>query len=90
MRGIKRLYKACAKQAISEGISSTDEASLLRWIRENCNYKPEHEFFLFLGIGAAIADSEAVKNGYKNQVHQSFAKALEKHPDAFSSPTGAW
>lgn len=73
-----RMYQAAALAAFEAGISTTDEDQLIDWIQQNCNYRPSTEFFLFLGIGAALADLWAQSRGYKDQFDEAGAKARAK------------
>lgn len=55
-------YEMAADAALLAGVTVDDERGLIRWIRRHCSYRPGTEFFLVLGIGAALARLE-IKGG---------------------------
>ena len=72
---LKQLYKQAAQKAFTDGIDAGDQSALVAWIRSNCNYRPETEYFLLLGIGCNLADLQAQAKGFKNDVHRAFLDA---------------
>lgn len=71
-------YEEIARAAHRDGVRASDEADLLVWIRAIVKYRPDTEFFIFLGVAAALADIEAQKQGYKNQAERAYDLAVKK------------
>jgi hypothetical protein len=71
-------YFRAAEVARSDGIRSGNEVALLNWIRRNVRYDAKNEFYLFLGIGSALADLEAQAEGYANQAERAYKLAKKK------------
>jgi hypothetical protein len=71
-------YEEIASAAHHDGVKASDEADLLVWIRARVKYRPDTEFFIFLGVGAALADLEAQEEGYKNQAERAYDLAMKK------------
>ena len=71
-------YKLCAKQALIDKVDAGNEIKLVKWIRTNCQYDNEYEFFLVLGIGSELADLHAQIRGYDNEVHRVFEMIKRK------------
>lgn len=75
---LSRMYREAALKAHEQGVRADNEDALLAWIRENVRYRTDTEFFLFLGIGSALADIEAQKEGYANQAERAYDIARKK------------
>ena len=69
---LKELYKLAAGTANKQGIMPGNQTALVQWIRANCNYRPDTEYFLVLGIGCELADIQARAQGYNNDVHRAY------------------
>jgi len=61
MKTLSDMYNEAAIQANIDGISAGDEQNLTLWIKANCKYKLENEYFLVLGIGCALAEIQGKK-----------------------------
>ena len=72
MSNLSAIYRQAAQAAHEAGISAANEKNLVAWIRSNCAYRVDTEYFLVLGIGCELADLEAQKLGYKNEVSRAF------------------
>lgn len=83
---LKQLYKIAAQQAFNDKVDAGNESALVAWIQAKCKYEKKNEFYLVLGIGCELADLQAQKQSYKNEVHRAFEIAIKKHPntDIFS------
>ena len=68
-------YKAAARNAFFDNIDAGDQSRLVEWIRSNCGYAPEHEFFLVLGIGCELAKIQSRERGYEDNIHEAFELA---------------
>lgn len=75
MAALSELYKQAAKKAFDDNVSAADEPLLVNWIRHNCRYKADNEFYLVLGIGCELAALESQSRGYENNIHEAFVKA---------------
>lgn len=74
---LNEMYNMAARRAFGDGIRTEDD--LLVWIKDNCTYRPETEFFVYLGISSALFDLIAQAAGYKNEFHRAYAYAKENH-----------
>jgi len=75
MTNLKELYNQAARKAFTDGVDAGSESALVAWIWSNCNYRPDTEYFLVLGIGCALADLQAQEKGFKNEVQRAFLDA---------------
>ncbi len=75
---LSEIYKQAAIAAHADGIKASNQAELVTWIRANCKYRPETEYFLALGIGCDLADIQAIEAGYKSEVDRAFQAAKSK------------
>jgi len=75
---LDELYETAARQANKDGIKADNEKYLLNWIRLNCKYDSDNEFFLVLGIGCALANIQAKEEGFDNEVHRVFEVVINK------------
>lgn len=78
MKNLKTLYRLAANNAYNDGIDAGNEIQLVSWIRENCRYDKDKEFFLVLGIGSELADIQARSLGYKNEVDRAWDEVIKK------------
>jgi len=46
------IYKAAAAKAFQDNVDPGNQDQLVGWIRSNCKYDLDNEFFLVLGIGS--------------------------------------
>jgi len=69
-------YVAAAKTALAEGVRS--EQALLAWIRAHVRYRPDTEFFVYLGIATELFDEIARERGFDSAVHEAYEKAVAK------------
>ena len=72
------IYKAAAAKAFQDNIDPGNQDQLVGWIRSNCKYDLDNEFFLVLGIGSELADIRARKDGYESEVHRAYEFARNK------------
>ena len=77
-KDLTEIYAAAAQKAHNDGITAGDEPALVDWICANCRFDEDKLFFLVLGIGCALADIEAQKEGFENGVHRAFHHAAMK------------
>jgi hypothetical protein len=77
MKDLGKIYKMAAERADGQGISAADQTALVSFIRGNCIYDEDKEFFLVLGIGCELADIQARRAGYKNEVDRAYTAAKE-------------
>ncbi len=75
---LAELYAIGAQRAMADGIDPADQDSLVDWIRRNCDYREGTEFFIVLGIGAALADLRAQAEGYKDQFDRAIQQIRAK------------
>lgn len=75
---LSEAYKTAARAASEDGIDAGNEPQLIEWIRRNCKYRPETEFFLVLGIGCELANMQSQQRGYKSNVHEAYELAKPK------------
>ena len=75
---LKQRYVKAAQAAHEEGVRASNEAAVLDWIRRSVRYRPDTEFFMFLGVGSALADIEAQEAGYEGQAHRAYESASRK------------
>jgi hypothetical protein len=76
MSNLKDIYQAAARAALSDGESTNNQESLVLWIRDNCTYKTDNEYFVVLGIGTEMADLAAKAEGYTSEVDRNYSAAL--------------
>lgn len=72
---LEETYRQAARVANHDGVRASNEDAVIDWIRQNCAYRADMEFFLFLGICSEIANIEARSEGYKDQFDRAFIKA---------------
>jgi hypothetical protein len=79
MHALDELYNRAASAARSEGIpvDDTPHGPLALWVRRNCAYRTDTEFFIVLGIAGAMADLEAQGQGYINAADRAARKAFQ-------------
>lgn len=75
---LKTIVKSAAKSAYDAGISAGNQDQLVAWIRANCRYRSDSEFFLVLLIGSDLADLQAQAEGYPHEVARAYAAAESK------------
>lgn len=72
---LREIYRAAAHAAHADGVDPGNEEKLVAWIRGNCRYEYDKEFFLVLGIGCELADIRAREQGFQSEVHRAFSQA---------------
>jgi hypothetical protein len=72
---LKELYKQAAQKAYSDGIDSGNEMQLAKWIWSNCKFPLECYYYLVLGIGCELADIQAQKQGFLDEVERAYYTA---------------
>ena len=72
------IYRDAAKVAHGAGVRASNEAGLVAWIRQNCKYRADTEFFLVFGIGCELADMEARAEAYETAVERAYKLATRK------------
>jgi hypothetical protein len=72
------MCKNAAFAADEAGIDAGDETALLAWIKKNCTYRDETEFYLAFLIGCELANIQSRRRGYENNIHEALEKAKEK------------
>jgi len=75
---LKELIQNAALAAREEGIDHGNKEQLVAWIRSNCNYRPDTEFFVYFLVCAEMADLSVQAEGYKNQFHRAAVLAKQK------------
>lgn len=75
---LKTQYKSAAQQAFADGIADDDETALAEWIRANCRYDQDKEFYLVLGIGCELADIHSKQRGFRSNAHEAWEKVMVK------------
>lgn len=75
MSTLDTTVKSAAKAAFDAGVDAGDQEQLVAWIRANCRYRVDTEFFLVLLIGSELADLRAQAMGYEHEVARAYAAA---------------
>ena len=89
---LEALVEKTAAQAHMDGVDPGDQLQLVGWIRKNCAYNQDNEFYLVLLIGSRLADLRAQEKGFKHQVDMAFTMAeakLAHEPGVFRSDAGS-
>ena len=76
MASLEDIYRQAAVEAYRQGVSAGNESHLVEWIRANCSYREDTEFFLVLGIGCELADIEARAKGFESEAHRAYEAAV--------------
>ena len=75
MADVKELYKQAAQKAFQDNIDTGNEKQLSQWIWDNCKFPLECMYYLVLGIGCELADLQAQRDGFDNEVARAVATA---------------
>lgn len=75
MTNLKTIVEATAKAAFDADIEAGNEAQLVAWIRANCHYRADSEYFLVLLIGSSLADLQAQAQGFPHEVARAYTAA---------------
>jgi len=76
MPDLDALYDAAAERCEADGvpIDGTVNGPVCQWVRKNCRYRPDTEFFIVAGITAAMADRDARREGFANQCERAASR----------------
>ena len=61
----KKTGAICREQGIT--LDASPNGAIHQWVMGNVTYRPGTEFFIVCGIAAAMADLEAIEQGYEGQ-----------------------
>jgi len=75
MSTLASLFRQAALICQESGIpnDSKPNGAISQWVRANCHYRPETEFFIVLGISCALADLDAQAEGFENNLAKAAA-----------------
>lgn len=64
---LQELISQLADRAEAAGVDRSNTESVRDFIRTNCSYRPDTEFYIYFMLTCELADRHAQRQGFENQ-----------------------